>query len=98
MRTVRAACVLPVVVALFWNSPAHWLHGGQAKPVVTTHPRGFTIETPRLSATVEDGMIVDLRNTKTGELHADRRLKDYAIPRGMGHLTGDAFGFALETT
>ena len=57
---------------------------------VTTHARAFTIETPRLAATFEDGLIVAVRNLRTGEVHADSALKDHSMPRGMGHIAGQA--------
>ena len=56
---------------------------------VTRHERGFTIRTERLSATIRDGMVVQLKNLATGELHADPAAADAAIPHGMGHLGGD---------
>ncbi len=56
---------------------------------IETTDRSFTISGPRLSATVRDGMIVALRSTITGEVHADAQTADYPMPRGLGHLTGD---------
>ncbi len=51
--------------------------------------RSFTITTPRLSATVRDGMIVGLTARPDGEVHADEALADHAVPVGLGHMTGD---------
>jgi hypothetical protein len=51
--------------------------------------RSFTITSPRLQVTVEDGMIVHAKSLVTGEVHADRAAADYHMPRGMGYLTGD---------
>ncbi len=56
---------------------------------VTMGERSFTIRSPRLAATVQDGVIVGLRSLATGEVHADPATADVAIPCGMGHLTGD---------
>ena len=57
-----------------------------AKPL----PRGFTIATPRLSATVIDGTIVSLKDLRTGEVHADAATADFSMPRGLGSMTGHA--------
>lgn len=56
---------------------------------VQTEERGFTISGPRLTVTVRDGMIVDVRSKITGEVHADAATADYPMPRGLGHLSGD---------
>jgi len=56
---------------------------------VETADRSFTVAGPRLSVTVQDGMIVDVRSAITGEVHADAQVADYLMPRGLGHLTGD---------
>lgn len=63
----------------------------QVKPL----PRGFTITTPRLSATVVDGVIVGLRDIKTGEVHGDPATADLSMPRGLGHMAGNVQ--AMET-
>lgn len=52
-------------------------------------PRGFTITTPRLSATVIDGVIVSLKDLKTGEVHAEPATGDLTMPRGLGHMAGN---------
>ena len=57
---------------------------------ITQGDRSFTIRTSRLMATVADGMVVGLRNLKTGEVHADESARDVALPVGIGHLTGVA--------
>ncbi len=56
---------------------------------IETTDRSFTITGPRLSATVQDGMIVGLHSAIRGEAHADVDTADYPMPRGLGHLTGD---------
>lgn len=56
---------------------------------VTLGHRQFTLRTPRLEATIRDGVVVSLRNLKTGELHCDPALTDLTMPRGLMHLTGD---------
>lgn len=60
-----------------------------AAPAVTVEPRGFTITTPRLSATIRDGVIVTVKDLKTGELHADAAVDEVAMPRGLGHMAGN---------
>lgn len=60
-----------------------------AMAAVTVEPRGFTITTPRLSATVRDGVIVSLKDLKTGEVHADAALNELNLPRGLGHMAGN---------
>ena len=62
-----------------------------AKPL----PRGFSIATPRLAATIVDGMIVSLKDLKTGEVHADAATADLSMPRGLGHMAGNVK--AMET-
>jgi hypothetical protein len=62
---------------------------------VKIEPRGFTISTPRLTATVRDGVIVGLKDLKSGELHADASLDDLRMPRGLGHMAGQVE--AMET-
>ncbi|MGD9497286.1 MAG: hypothetical protein AB7Y46_13385 [Armatimonadota bacterium] len=51
--------------------------------------RSFTISGPRLSVTVQDGMIVQVRSAISGEVHADAQTADYLMPRGLGHVSGD---------
>ena len=51
--------------------------------------RGFTITTPRLSATVLDGAIVSLKDLKSGEVHADTAVADLSMPRGLGSMIGN---------
>ena len=51
--------------------------------------RGFTITTPRLSAVIHDGVVIGLTNLATGEVHGDAALGDLALPRGLGHMTGN---------
>lgn len=57
--------------------------------LVTVIDRGFEISTPRLSATVIDGVIVGLSDSRTGEVHADRATDDLSMPRGVGHMAGN---------
>jgi hypothetical protein len=56
--------------------------------------RSFTLRTPRLEATIQDGMIVGLRSLVSGEVHADRALRETNVPVGLGHLTGDPAAMA----
>ncbi|MFA6568598.1 MAG: DUF6259 domain-containing protein [Victivallales bacterium] len=56
---------------------------------VVENDRSFTAVTERLEATFEDGMIVHLINPKTGEVIADRKHDDRAVPTGMGCLNND---------
>jgi len=56
---------------------------------VVEHDHSFTAVTERLEATFEDGMIVHLVNRKTGEVIADRKNNDRAVPTGMGCLNND---------
>jgi hypothetical protein len=51
--------------------------------------RGFTLTTPRLEVTIEDGLIVGLKDLASGEVHAERSLGETNVPAGLGHLTGD---------
>ncbi|MHB8997409.1 MAG: DUF6259 domain-containing protein [Armatimonadota bacterium] len=62
--------------------------GAVCAQTVKVEPRGFTITTPRLSATVRDGVIIGLKNLKSGEVHADPLLEDVRMPRGLGHMAG----------
>ena len=62
---------------------------GPARAAVTLGDRQFTITTPRLEATVRDGMVVRLKNRCTGEVHANPALADYILPRGLGHMGTD---------
>lgn len=57
---------------------------------VTIGERSFTIQTSRLRARFEDGVIVSLHNRITGEDHAAPVAdeNDLSMPRGMGHLRG----------
>lgn len=60
--------------------------------IVNHSARSFTIETPRLSATFEDAVIVEMKNLKSGEVHASADLMDLNIPVGMGHLRDNLKG------
>ena len=55
---------------------------------VRVQPRGFTITTPRLVATVRDGAIIGLKDLRSGEVHADPLLDDLKLPRGLGAMGG----------
>jgi hypothetical protein len=55
---------------------------------VKIEARGFTLTTPRLSATVSEGVITGLRDLRSGEVHADPLLADLGMPRGLGHMAG----------
>lgn len=59
-----------------------------AEPVIQESERSFTIRSPRLEATVADGVIVGLRSL-AGEVHADPATAELDQPRGLGHLSGD---------
>lgn len=50
---------------------------------------GFTLTGPRLTVTVEDGIITGLESRVTGERHADSATADLNIPAGLGHLQPD---------
>lgn len=62
---------------------------------VEVRERGFAISTPRLAATIHDGVVVGLVNLRTGEVHGDPALEDLALPRGLGHMAGNVR--AMET-
>ncbi len=49
--------------------------------------REFRVETATLSAIVKDGIIVELRDRKSGILWADRSVSDTGIPAGVGIVT-----------
>ena len=86
MRKLYLLLVLLLTVSLAHAAPA-------AK--VTLGDRSFTIVTPRLQATFQDGMIVALKDLRSGEVHADAATGEVRMPSGLGHLTGDAK--AMET-
>ncbi len=77
----------PVFLVLLLLAPALALPAGAQ--TVTITGRALTIRTPRLEATVENGVIVSLKNLATGEVHADRAFGEVAMPSGLGHLSGD---------
>jgi hypothetical protein len=78
---------LPIVLVLIASCAV----AQTAKPL----PRGFTITSPRLAATVIDGTIVSLKDLRTGEVHADAVTGDLTMPRGLGHMAGNVK--AMET-
>jgi len=47
---------------------------------------GLSVQTGTLSADIENGIIVALKNRKTGKIWAERQLNDVAIPSGLGVL------------
>jgi len=51
--------------------------------------RSFTITTPRLQCTIQDGMVVGLTSLGSGEVHADPSLGETNLPVGLGHMTGN---------
>lgn len=61
---------------------------------VTLGARSFTLTTPRLEATVCDGVVVSITDLGSGEVHADAALADCPMPTGLGHLTGNPRGMA----
>jgi hypothetical protein len=56
--------------------------------------RSFTISSPRLEVTIQDGMLVGLRDVRTGEVHGDPAVGETLVPAGLGHLTGDPAAMA----
>jgi len=69
---------------------ALWLGAlGASAQSVETVDRGFSISTPRLRATVVDGVIVGLTDLRSGEVHADLATGDLCMPRGLGHMAGN---------
>ena len=47
----------------------------------------FTVQTKRLSATVRDGNIIELRDIQQGIFWCESNLADYGIPSGLGVLS-----------
>lgn len=91
-RTAR--CTLPLLLLLF--SMTKTQAGDELDSVVSIGKRSFTIQSTRLRARFEDGVIVSLKNRVTGEEHAAPPAgeNDLSMPRGMGHLRDG--GKALE--
>jgi len=89
----RQACnrCLFLAVALLCHLPRSAAGAGLS---VEHDGRSFTVKTARMAVTFQDGAIVELRSLKSSEVHADRSLNDWEMPRGIGHLTGDAAGAA----
>ncbi len=85
--TIAGLCL-----CVLWSGPAR---AAVAEAKVTLATRGFTITTPRLEATFEDGMIVGLKDLGSQEAHADAALADTNVPCGLGHMTGDAAAMVL---
>lgn len=58
-------------------------------------PGSVWVRAPRIELLVREGVIVQVTNRVTGEVHAQApggSLGDVGMPRGLGHLTGDVRG------
>jgi len=84
-HTARLRLTLSLAWALAPAAPASFAAEGR----VELGERSFVIRTPRLQATIEDGMVVGLKDLVSGEVHADRSVGETNLPVGLGHLTGD---------
>lgn len=89
---MRKSKIIALLMPMVWASGlvATDGHGsGEVKMMVEIRGNGFEVQTARLEATFENGMITNLINRQTGELIANSAIADYDIPGGLGALSGD---------
>ncbi len=71
----------------FWISAGLLCSGSLALAwQVSPGDREFSVTTPSLSVVVRDAQFIELRDLKSGELWADRKVADLGTPTGLGLL------------
>lgn len=86
-RTILIGLLFVITCGIFSNNACQ----AESKVIfsVDNKEKRFTVKTDTLEAVFKEGMIVSLKNIKTGEFHSNENLSDYEIPRGLGCIAGN---------